>query len=123
MKILVDENIPRMTVLALREAGHDVMDLRGTPDEGLTDPEVWQRAQSEQRLLITTDRGFGLHRLEPHSGVLIARLRQPNRLRLHGRILIALAQFSGPEWTGLTVVIRDSLMNVYRSRPDDDQER
>jgi len=29
MKILVDENIPRMTVLALREAGHD--DREGNP--------------------------------------------------------------------------------------------
>jgi hypothetical protein len=100
-----------------------VMDLRGTPDEGITDEEVWHRAQSDRRLLITTDRGFGLHRLEPHSGVLIARLRQPNRQRLHGRILLALAQFSGSEWSGLTVVVRDSLMNVYHGRPDDDGER
>jgi predicted nuclease of predicted toxin-antitoxin system len=31
MKILVDENIPRMTVDRLRELGHEVRDVRGTP--------------------------------------------------------------------------------------------
>jgi predicted nuclease of predicted toxin-antitoxin system len=30
MKILVDENIPRMTVDRLRGVGHDVIDIRGT---------------------------------------------------------------------------------------------
>jgi hypothetical protein len=30
MKILVDENIPLMTVDRLRELGRDVMDIRGT---------------------------------------------------------------------------------------------
>jgi hypothetical protein len=37
MKILVDENIPGVTVAALRGAGHDVLDIRGTPDEGALD--------------------------------------------------------------------------------------
>ena len=35
MKILVDENIPFPTVQTLREMGYDVLDIRGTPDEGL----------------------------------------------------------------------------------------
>jgi predicted nuclease of predicted toxin-antitoxin system len=30
MKILVDENIPRVTVDYLRDSGHDVRDVRGT---------------------------------------------------------------------------------------------
>ena len=29
MKIFVDENIPLMTVRALREMGHDVLDIQG----------------------------------------------------------------------------------------------
>ena len=35
MKILVDENIPAITVEALQELGHDVLDIRGTPKEDL----------------------------------------------------------------------------------------
>jgi hypothetical protein len=30
MRVLVDENIPRMTVEGLRALGHDVKDIRGT---------------------------------------------------------------------------------------------
>jgi hypothetical protein len=37
VKIFVDENIPLMTVQALREMGHDVLDIRGTADEGMID--------------------------------------------------------------------------------------
>ena len=37
MKILVDEHIPLMTVGALRLLGHDVRDIRGTPEEGMED--------------------------------------------------------------------------------------
>lgn len=44
MKILADENIPRMTVNGLREFGHDVKDVRGTPEQGLADPDLWQIA-------------------------------------------------------------------------------
>ena len=38
MNVCVDENIPRETVEALRAAGHDVWDLRQTPDQGTPDP-------------------------------------------------------------------------------------
>jgi len=37
MKILVDENIPLITVQALREMAHEVLDIRGTLDEGASD--------------------------------------------------------------------------------------
>ena len=37
MKICVDENIPLVTVVELRNLGHDVLDIRGTTEQGLTD--------------------------------------------------------------------------------------
>lgn len=58
MRILVDENIPRMTVGALRETGHDVEDIRGTSLQGMTDEDLMRLAQREQRLLITTDKDW-----------------------------------------------------------------
>jgi predicted nuclease of predicted toxin-antitoxin system len=58
MKIFVDENIPLMTVWALREMNHDVVDIRGTVDEGMIDDALWEMIQREGRLLITTDKGF-----------------------------------------------------------------
>ena len=56
MNIFVDENIPLMTVRALRGMGHDVRDIRGTADEGMTDDALWELVQREGRLLITTAR-------------------------------------------------------------------
>ena len=70
MRILVDENIPRMTVERLRELGHDVRDIRGTPDQGLEDPDLWTTAQTDRRVLITTDRGFTEFRAVSHCGIL-----------------------------------------------------
>ena len=58
MKILVDENIPILTANALQGLGHDVLDIRGTVHEGIKDTELWELAQQEECLLITTDKGF-----------------------------------------------------------------
>ena len=80
MRILVDENIPRTTVDRLRELGHDVKDIRGTAAEGLADTGLWDVAVRERRLLITTDKGFTEYRAASHFGIVIVRLRQPNRL-------------------------------------------
>jgi hypothetical protein len=33
-----------MTVEALRALGHDVLDIRGTADEGMTDENIWEKA-------------------------------------------------------------------------------
>jgi predicted nuclease of predicted toxin-antitoxin system len=62
MKIFVDENIPSRTVEELRGLGHDVLDIRGTADQGMDDDVLWARLLHERRLLITTDKGFAQHR-------------------------------------------------------------
>ncbi len=115
MKILVDENIPRMTADTLGGLGHDVRDVRGTAGEGSSDHDLWEIAQRERRLLITTDKGFSAHRGSRHSGVVIVRLKQPNRAKIHDRVLQALARFGEEEWPGMTVVMRDRAVSVWRS--------
>ena len=37
MKVLVDENIPLLTVEELRLKGFDVTDIRGSAEQGITD--------------------------------------------------------------------------------------
>lgn len=71
MKIFVDENVPLITVHTLRKLGHEVMDNRGTPDEGVADDLLWANIQKNNRLLITTDKGFSQYRSEAHHGILI----------------------------------------------------
>ena len=66
MKIFLDENIPLMTVRELRDQGHEVIDIRGTDDQGIADEVLWQKVQEEKCPIITTDKGFSSHRDEVH---------------------------------------------------------
>jgi predicted nuclease of predicted toxin-antitoxin system len=115
MRVLVDENIPHRTVQALRAMGHDVLDIRGTPKQGLLDDELWALAQKEQRTVVTTDKGFSEHRDDQHQGILIVRLRQPNEERIHARIMAAFRRFTGEDWRGLLVVMRDAVQSIKRA--------
>jgi len=115
MKIFVDENIPLITVRQLRSKGFDVTDIRGTPDQGMIDELLWKRTQKENRLLITTDKGFTIYRDEAHYGILIIRLKQPTRLKIHQHVMQAIVKYSEQEWPGLLVVMRDSVQSTWRS--------
>lgn len=116
MKILVDENIPAITSAHLKEQGHDVEDIRGTSHQGMDDRELWRKALRERRLLITTDKGFTEHRNEAHFGLLIIRLRQPSRTKIHQRVLQALRRYPPYQWPGLMVVMRDTFQSSWKSR-------
>ena len=116
MKVLVDENIPHMTADRLRALGHDVKDIRGTPEQGLADSDLWTIAMSEGRLLITTDKGFTEYRgVERHHGILVVRLRQPNRRKIHDSVMLAIRRFQEGDWLGLLVVMRDATMSTSRA--------
>jgi predicted nuclease of predicted toxin-antitoxin system len=116
MRICVDENIPLMTIHALRSQNNDVLDVRGTEREGLSDIDLWKLAQAEQRLFVTTDKGFVHRRDEPHFGILVVRLRQPNRQRIHERVIQAIQQYPAEGWPGLLVVMRDTVPSVWPAR-------
>ncbi|HEY0431426.1 MAG TPA: DUF5615 family PIN-like protein [Pyrinomonadaceae bacterium] len=115
MKICVDENIPLATVSELKALQYDVLDIRRTPDQGMRDDLLWELALKQERLLVTTDKGFAQHRRESHHGLLIVRLRQPNEQKIHDRVMKAVGQFSAEEWKGLTVVMRDTVQSVSRA--------
>jgi predicted nuclease of predicted toxin-antitoxin system len=117
MNIFVDENIPRETVEALRAAGHDVWDIRQTPQPGTPDSALWQLVQAQRRLLITTDTGFIEYADQPHWGMLIVRLRRPNRSAIHLRVMTAMRQHRPEEWPGLLVVMRDRVKSQRRTKP------
>jgi len=114
MKILVDENIPLLSVSQLREMGHDVLDIRGTDEKGMADDALWNKACQEGRLLITTDKGFAYYRQRKHHGVLIVSLRQPNHRKIHKRIIEGMKLFSPEQWPGLLLVMREASMSSWR---------
>jgi predicted nuclease of predicted toxin-antitoxin system len=115
MDILVDENTPLMSVERLRKMGHNVLDVRGTAEQGISDELLWKKASHEKRLFITTDRGFSHYRDREHYGILIVSLRKPNRDRINKRVIEAIRQFSPKQWPGLLVVMRDRTKSTWRS--------
>jgi predicted nuclease of predicted toxin-antitoxin system len=115
MGVLADENIPRMTVDALRALGHDVKDIRGTPDQGIADFDLWRLALAESRTLISTDKGFTEYRSAPHHGILIVRLRQPNRQEIHLSVMRIIERYREEEWPNLLVAVRDSTVSTSRT--------
>jgi hypothetical protein len=70
--------------------------------------------QGEERLFVTTDKGFTRYRNESHHGILIIRLRQPNRKKIHQRVMHAINQFKEKDWSGLLVVMRDVVQSLWR---------
>jgi hypothetical protein len=82
----------------------------------LRDEELWSLALAQERMLITTDKGFTQHREGRHSGILVIRLRQPNRLKINSAVLLAMGRFTARQWPGLLVVMRDRTMSVLRQR-------
>ena len=116
MKIFVDENIPFITVKELRSKGFDVKDIRGTPSEGIPDEELWEIVQKEERLLITTDKGFSNQRNEPHHGIIIIRLKQPTRAKIHQRTIQAISKYSEGEWPGRMVIMQDVVQSTWQAQ-------
>jgi predicted nuclease of predicted toxin-antitoxin system len=58
MLILANENVPLSAILALRQAGHDVVWVAETTP-GTSDEAVLQAAIAQHRLLLTMDKDFG----------------------------------------------------------------
>ena len=67
--------------------------------------------------MITTDKGFATRRDLEHAGILIVRLKQPNRERIHDRVVHALVRFQEAQWPNMVVVMRDRTVSVWRGRP------
>jgi predicted nuclease of predicted toxin-antitoxin system len=118
MRVLVDENISRITVAALVALRHDVRDIRGTSVQGAADSDLWALAMAECRALMTTDKGFTEYRSVAHYGILVVRLRRPNRQKIHHSVMYVFERFSDAEWPNLLVVVRDTMMSTSRTGID-----
>ncbi len=58
MQFLANENFPIPSVKLLREAGYDVKSI-AQDFQGISDPEVIQIAQKENRIILTFDKDYG----------------------------------------------------------------
>ncbi len=79
MQIKVDEDLPKALVNLLQSKGYQADGVFNQGMSGWKDPALWQAVQSEQRFLITADKGFADVRRYPpgmHNGVLLLRPNQ-----------------------------------------------
>lgn len=117
-KFLIDEDMPRSTNVALREAGHDAVDVRDVGLRGHGDAEVFAYAQNLGAILVTADKGFAnVLSFAPgtHSGLIV--LRVPNELptqQVNKELLRALADLADENLKGLLVIVEVGRTRIRR---------
>ena len=117
MKLKLDENLPESLLSELSALGHDVDNARIEGLSGRADMELWNAAQSAQRVLITQDLDFSdIRRFAPgtHCGLVLVRLRLPGRTALTRRIREVFATEQVATWQRSFILVTDLKVRVHR---------
>lgn len=107
MRLLADENFSGPVVRMLRLRGHDVVCITETT-RGVNDLAVLARTSTEERILLTFDKGFKKWvcqvKLKTSCGIILFRIPQdaPDREQAIVRIVE-----SRPNWAGYISVIQN----------------
>ncbi|MGB9203284.1 MAG: DUF5615 family PIN-like protein [Terriglobales bacterium] len=117
MRIKLDENLPARLAGILSDLGHDVDTVPQESLSGKSDLEIWDAAQQDTRFLITQDLDFSdTRRFIPgtHFGVLLVRLRTPDRESLIARVADVFRQEEVGRWGGCFVVATERKIRVVQ---------
>ena len=122
VRILADENIPRITVQVLRNSGFDVVSVQEIRP-GLSDEQVVNISISENRLILTFDKDFGRFALTNLNipGVLLLRIPPENPEYIAQRILTALTVVKKPY--GKLIIVRRRTIKIIRIRRNEDDKQ
>lgn len=115
MRFLADESCDFTVVTALRAAGHDVSAIAEI-NPGAKDPAVLALARSEQRVLLTEDKDFGLLAYaggKETAGVILIRFPGNARSSL-GQAMVSVIAELGGRITGAFVVVEPGRARVSR---------
>jgi len=117
MRIKLDENLPASLAAVLSNLQHDVHTFAEENLSGKSDREIWEAAQQDARFLITQDLDFSdLRRFAPgtHHGILLVRLRSPDRESLIRRVREVFEHEDADRWKGGFVVVTDHKLRIVR---------
>jgi len=113
LRFLLNENIPGTVIQTLRNHGHDVVSAKETM-AGDPDRLILERAQKENRLLITQDKHFGelAYRagLPVECGIILFRLEGANPEEDNHRMLEAIE--SRTDWAGNFSVVTERHIRI-----------
>ena len=110
---MANENFPGDAVAALQADGHDVSWVR-VDAPGSSDTAVLERAQREERIVVTFDKDFGelafRARLPASSGIILFRISTPSSAHVARAALAAMQ--SRPDWAGHFSVVEDNRIRM-----------
>ena len=119
MRIKVDEDLPRMATVTLREHGYDAVSVLDQGMGGWKDPDLWEAVQVERRFLVTADKGFADIRHHPpgaHAGVLLLRPDEDGIRPIVDLLERVLCHYALVELMGAVAVVSSRGVRVRRAR-------
>ncbi len=111
MKFLADMGVARSTVQALREAGHEVTHLSDLGLGRLSDQEILELANREDRVVVTFDLDFAdllAAGLQQRPSVVIFRLRTQTPTAVTPRLLALVAERATELTAGAIVIVEET---------------
>ncbi len=113
MRFLAHENFSLDAVNALRQDGYDVAWIR-SDSPGISDTEVLNRAQAENRILLTFDKDFGelafRAKLPVTTGIILFRVQVPSSTVVAEKVARAIA--SRDDWYGHFSVVEENKVRM-----------
>jgi predicted nuclease of predicted toxin-antitoxin system len=116
MKFFLDENFPKAASKLLEQRGHQVIDIRGTENEGISDHEILEFSRKESAIFLTCDRDF-FHTIhlthKPHAGIIVITLRRPNAKSILEKLTWVVDNQSKFQFQNKCILLSDSKCSVY----------
>ena len=118
MKFLIDNALSPIVATGLASAGHDAVHVRDYAMHAASDPEIFERAQREGRVIVSADTDFGTllaTRRERAPSVILFRRAAPRAPRRQVEVLLANLPNVGPHLEeGCVVVFEPARVRIRK---------
>jgi predicted nuclease of predicted toxin-antitoxin system len=115
MRLLIDNSVSWRVSRDLAKAGHDAVHIADYGLASAPDPQVYRRAATEQRVIITQDADFGpIHAASHQPGVGVVLLRLSDGKPSHQSEVLAanLPPLEATLTAGAIVIIEDDFIRI-----------
>jgi predicted nuclease of predicted toxin-antitoxin system len=119
MRFLADQDIYKITTDNLREWGHDLLTAKEIGLQQASDEDLLKRAQTENRLLLTRDKGFGglvFLNKELSTGVILLRMTPVSTEEVHHELHRLLKEHGEDELKKVFCVVEPHRHRIRRLR-------